>query len=200
MDTTTRLFPNLKAKGFECQMFIINHKKKIFSATYPPYNTKSFGNPIIKETTPLPNYSQQSKRPKSPETCPICRLPYKYDHIAWARGQTDGYTCRNINHKPKTAKTPYSSKDPLSPIQTGNTRRCFICNNPSHSKINCPSYRCTYCRETNPGHSTNSCPTRKRNNTMKQHKKDDPNHYKWDYDEDGKYDDIYDGDNLNGEQ
>ena len=26
--------------------------------------------------------------------CTECRLPIKYDHIAWCRGETDGYTCQ----------------------------------------------------------------------------------------------------------
>jgi len=33
----------------------------------------------------------------SKETCPTCRLPKVYDHVAWARGQTDGYTCHCKN-------------------------------------------------------------------------------------------------------
>lgn len=35
------------------------------------------------------------------KTCDTCRRPLEYDHVAWARGLTDGYTCRC----PKEAST-----------------------------------------------------------------------------------------------
>ena len=44
--------------------------------------------------------------------CPKCRRPYKYDHVAWAQGQTDGYTCRC---KKDLAPPPSPPFVPLSP-------------------------------------------------------------------------------------
>ena len=40
-------------------------------------------------------------RQLKPSTCPTCWLPYVYDHIAWCRGQTDGYTCKCNLPQPK---------------------------------------------------------------------------------------------------
>src|ERR1700729_1367825 len=67
---------------------------------------------ITQVTSPEPLPSA----PTSPETstaltkqtgnCPKCRLPYHYDHVAWCRGLSDGYTCRC--HKKPPASEPTS--------------------------------------------------------------------------------------------
>ncbi len=52
-----------------------------------------------------------SPKKKFGDTCPKCRRPYKYDHVAWAQGQTDGYTCRC-----KKNLAPPPSPSPLVPL------------------------------------------------------------------------------------
>ena len=78
-------------------------------------------NDIVVTTSPEPTPEPTSQALiKRTGNCPLCRLPYVYDHIAWCRGLTDGYTCRC--HKktplpepevPENSNTP--TKTPLSP-------------------------------------------------------------------------------------
>lgn len=38
--------------------------------------------------------TRSNQHEKLNDTCNQCRRPKEYDHVAWARGLTDGYTCR----------------------------------------------------------------------------------------------------------
>ena len=96
-------------------------------------------------------------RPIADGTCSQCRLPFKYDHMAWCRGLSNGYTCRC----PKRPATPYptsvSSRGSNSQIAVKRIRprvthsldnlrlsnttkakcgRCYHCDNPQHTKPN----------------------------------------------------------------
>ena len=66
-----------------CPKFTCPHCKKPAPNHLPSECTKRSD----KKTCPKP-YN------KFKPTCTQCRLPLKYDHVAWARGLTDGYTCR----------------------------------------------------------------------------------------------------------
>ena len=78
-------------------------------------------NNIVVTTSPEPTPEPTSQALiKRTGNCPLCRLPYVYDHITWCRGLTNGYTCRC--HKktplpepevPKNSNTP--TETPLSP-------------------------------------------------------------------------------------
>jgi hypothetical protein len=57
----------------------------------------------------------RSKKRKEPETCPSCRLPYVYDHIAWCRGLSDGYTCRCSKAPAKNSTRHSQTSDLHSP-------------------------------------------------------------------------------------
>jgi hypothetical protein len=79
--------------------------------------------PILNIPVPPPKGKAkaiEAKKPTPPSSpkrefgdlCPKCRRPYKYDHVAWAQGKTDGYTCRCKKNDdllpslPPTALTP----------------------------------------------------------------------------------------------
>lgn len=50
--------------------------------------------------------------------CPNCHLPYNYDHVAWCRGLSDGYTCRCHKKTPidiPTSPTPTISETDRDP-------------------------------------------------------------------------------------
>ena len=65
------------------------------------------------EPTPEPNSKALIKRTRN---CPICRLPYVYDHIAWCQGLTNGYTCRC--HKETPQPEPKVPKNSTTPTET----------------------------------------------------------------------------------
>ena len=102
----------------------------------------------------LPSYAKPKKG-----NCPNCHLPYQYDHVAWCRGQVDGWTCRC---KPSRPPTPFPNESspatgsnaiPIQPpLARIYTRKCHACNSPHHTKAICPKYRCAHCHRTAPGH------------------------------------------------
>ena len=62
-------------------------------------SSKSSTASLVKKTQAISLLSQTLEPPanNNSSTCPKCRLPLKYDHVAWCRGQTDGWTCRCKN-------------------------------------------------------------------------------------------------------
>ena len=67
--------------------------------------------------------------------------------------------------QPPLPKQPTSSNQIRHPtpnsvvlLRPGHPKNCYICHNPFHQKRQCPSYRCYYCRKTQPGHTSNECP------------------------------------------
>ena len=90
---------------------------------------------------------------KEPVDCPTCRLPLKYDHIAWCRGLTDGYTCQ-------CNKTPTVTRTVLSIVPYRPRTRCFVCQQTNHTKQDCTNYQCRICKIWAPGHRFRNCPNR----------------------------------------
>ena len=81
--------------------------------TIPKLLEEGFGTNLLEL-----EYPEKSSpiRQQKPSKCPTCWLPYVYDHIAWCKRQTDGYTCKCTYCNPKHHLPPYSlnqSKGPL---------------------------------------------------------------------------------------
>ena len=64
------------------------------------------------EPTPEPTLKALIKRTRN---CPLCQLPYVYDHIAWCWGLTNGYTCHY--HKETPPPKPEIPKVNIIPIE-----------------------------------------------------------------------------------
>ena len=83
--------------------------------------TSSNPNDIVITTSPEPTPEPTTKALiKRTRNCPLCRLPYVYDHIAWCWGLTNGYTCHCHNETLTQEQTPSSTnaitvETPLSP-------------------------------------------------------------------------------------
>ena len=74
-------------------------------------------NDIVVTTSPEPTPEPTSKALiKRTGNCPLCRLPYVYDHIAWCRGLTDGYTCQC--HKKTPPPKPETSENNITTTET----------------------------------------------------------------------------------
>jgi hypothetical protein len=84
---------------------------------------------------------------------------------------------------PPTRHTTSFTRTTNNGTRNNPLRRCFKCHQTSHTKRDCPRYRCMSCRQLQPGHLTNNCP----NQFSGYHEQD----FNDDYDPDG---------NLNGEQ
>ena len=65
----------------------------------------------VSSTPSTPATSATYRGERGAVHCSQCRLPLEYDHVAWCRGQTDGYTCRCCKLK-ATPPTPPSSPPP----------------------------------------------------------------------------------------
>lgn len=130
------------------------------------------------------------KRPKKEsKNCPKCRLPLNYDHVAWCRGFTDGYTCR-CKTTVTVERTMYASTS-----RRPHTH-CFLCKATDHVKQDCTEYRCRRCNIWAPGHRPRNCPVRPPL-TIKE--EDDGTLISFD-DGNGYYDiEGYEDGNLNGE-
>ena len=64
-------------------------------------------------TNPRTNHESPHQRTGN---CPLCQLPYVYNHIAWCRGLTNGYTCHC--HKETPPHEPDPSKADTTTIET----------------------------------------------------------------------------------
>ena len=74
-------------------------------------------NDIVVTTLPKPTPEPTSKALiKRTGKCPLCQLPYIYNHIAWCWGLTNGYTCHC--HKETTPQTSESPKTDTPPTET----------------------------------------------------------------------------------
>lgn len=98
----------------------------IISIPIPPSKGKAKAIEAKKQTPPL------SPKKDFGDICPKCRRPYKYDHVAWARNQTDGYTCRckkdnvpppspplvPLAPRPRTPSPKTTASEQANPTQT----------------------------------------------------------------------------------
>ena len=74
-------------------------------------------NDIVVTTSPEPTPEPTSKALiKRTGNCPLCWLPYVYDHVAWCRGLTNGYICRC--HKKTPPPKPETSENNITPTKT----------------------------------------------------------------------------------
>ena len=91
--------PALVKKGLEdrLQKILPNQPPRIIIQPATPANSV--------QSEPLPTPAPAPKPKKG--NCPDCRLPYQYDHVAWCRGQVDGWTCR---WKPPRPPTPFPNE------------------------------------------------------------------------------------------
>ena len=69
------------------------------------------------EPTPEPTTKALIKRTGN---CPLCRLPYVYDHITWCQGLTNGYTCHCHRETLTQEQTPSKTKHPYLPPLSNN--------------------------------------------------------------------------------
>ena len=74
------------------------------------------------ESTPEPTTKALIKRTRN---CPLCRLPYVYNHVAWCRGLTNRYTCYFHKETSTQEQTPSKTdtttiETPLSPLLSNN--------------------------------------------------------------------------------
>lgn len=123
----------------------------------PKLRKKGFAEHIAKLEQPKEE-PKKKKRREEPAHCSKCRLPLVYDHIAWCRDQTDGYTCRC----PKETALVIRTHSITPPVSRKPKSRCFTCDSPHHLKQQCPDYRCYYCKQRAPGHRVRLCPDRYR--------------------------------------
>ena len=73
-------------------------------------------NDIVITTSPEPTPKPTSKALiKRTGNCPLCQLPYVYNHIAWCRGLTNGYTCHF--HKETPPPEPETPKVDITPVE-----------------------------------------------------------------------------------
>lgn len=124
----------------------------------PRLRKKGFAEHLTSLERPPEEQQKKKKRKEPPAECPKCRLPLVYDHVAWCRGLTDGYTCRC----PKEMSLVIRTKSSTPPLSRRPTPRCFTCKSPHHLKQQCPDYRCYHCRQYAPGHRVSLCPKRYR--------------------------------------
>ena len=74
-------------------------------------------NDIVITTSPEPTPEPTTKALiRGTGNCPLCRLPYVYDHIAWCCGLTNRYTCRC--HKETSTHEPTPSETNTTTIET----------------------------------------------------------------------------------
>ena len=74
-------------------------------------------NDIVVTTSPKPTPEPTLKALiKRTRNCALCRLSYVYDHIAWCRGLTNGYTCHC--HKETPPPEPETPKANITSTET----------------------------------------------------------------------------------
>ena len=140
-DNAHARIPALIKKGLE------NQPQKILPSQ-PPQIIIHPGTPANSvQSEPLPTPAPAPKPKKG--NCPDCHLPYQYDHVAWCRGQVDGWTCRCKPPRPPTpfptepSPTTGSNTIPIQPpLSTIYAKKCHTCNSPHHTKVICPKYCC----------------------------------------------------------
>jgi hypothetical protein len=159
-DNARTKIPALVKKGLELKIKDILPERPV-TTTIPP---RTPANSVQSEPA-LPTRAPAPKPKKG--NCPDCRRPYQYDHVAWCRGQTDGWTCRCEPKSPTplpTEPSPATGSNNIPvrpPLATIYVRKCHTCNSPHHTKARCPRYRCAYCHRAAPGHLVKDCTIKK---------------------------------------
>ena len=158
-DNTCARIPALVKKGLENQL------QKTLPSQPPQIiiHPRTPANSVQSEPLPTPAPAPKPKKGK----CPDCHLPYHYDHVAWCRGQVNGWTCCCKSRLPtpfptKPSPTTGSNTIPIwPPLATIYAKKCHACNSPHHIKVICPKYHCCYCHHTTPGHLNKDCTIKK---------------------------------------
>ena len=101
--------PLKESQEYDLHLRTLNINSPPYKPSSPTPSPVPVPAPII--NVPVPPQKEKVKKDFG-DICPKCRCPYKYDHVAWARGQTDGYTCRC---KKDLAPPPSPPFIPLSP-------------------------------------------------------------------------------------
>ena len=193
LQTLTAMIDTLK-KGIRQSQDLDNTQRNNIQKGMPSLLRNGVYTQIVRTLIDPPKVKKERRTKKG--TCPKCRLPYIYDHVAWCRGLDSGYTCR-CDRKPlqPTKEEPEPSTSSAVILRTSRLK-CFTCGSHTHLKPDCPHYHCRYCKRSAPGHWVRSCPySPHKRTTPKQEEADS-----WDHYSDGYYD-IYgseDG-NLTGE-
>ena len=99
MNNIELLLPSLKAKGLAVHITDTLGRPDIvgeppFSYPLSTWTLPNQDYPVTPTPPPTPFIPELKKKQKHREVCPKCRRKYLYDHVAWARGLDDGYTCR----------------------------------------------------------------------------------------------------------
>ena len=83
-------------------------------------------NDIVVTTSPEPTPEPTSKALiKRTGNCPLCQLPYVYDHVAWCHGLTNGYTCRCHKKTPQPDGVCASTDSKLSQLGLSDVCTCL---------------------------------------------------------------------------
>ena len=98
MNNIELLLPSLKAKGLAVRITNTLGRPDIvgeppFSYPLSAWTLPNQDYPVIPTPPSTPFVPENKKKRKHGEVCPKCRRKYLYDHVAWARGLDDGYTC-----------------------------------------------------------------------------------------------------------
>ena len=83
--------PLKESQEYDLHLRALNINSPPYKPSSPTPSPVPVPAPII--NVPVPPQKEKAKK-EFGDICPKCRRPYKYDHVAWAWGQTDGYTCR----------------------------------------------------------------------------------------------------------
>ena len=111
--------------------------------TIPKLLEEGFGTNLFE--LEYPERSSPIRQPK-PSVCPTCWLPYVYDHIAWCRELTDGYTCR------------YNLRHHLPPYNLNQLKISLKNHTVSYAAATNIWYQCCICHQRAPGHQVINCP------------------------------------------
>ena len=98
MNNIELLLPSLKAKGLAVHITDTLGRPDIvgeppFSYPLSTWTLPNQDYPVTPTPPPTPFVPENKKKRKHREVCPKCRRKYLYDHVTWARGLDDGYTC-----------------------------------------------------------------------------------------------------------
>ena len=157
IDNAQMRIPALVKKGLEHRLQKILPKQPETVPRTPANSVQS--EPALPMLAPSP-------KPKK-GNCPDCRLPYQYDHVAWCRGQVDGWTCHckpRLSTPFPTEPSPATGSNAVpvrTPLATIYRRKCHTCSSPHHTKTRCPQHTCRYCYRPAPGHLERDCKFKK---------------------------------------
>ena len=162
MNNIELLLPSLKAKGLAVRITdTLGHPDIVGEPPFSyPLSTWTLPNqdyPVTPTPPSTPFVPENKKKRKHGEVCPKCRRKYLYDHVTWARGLDDGYTCR-CPEDPSPTQATSSRAPPTNQYPSLQHKPCRLCGtNPPHTREFCLEYKCPHCHLYTPEHLPNNC-------------------------------------------